>query len=247
MTWPASAHTIEPVPPASCRVQADGDVRDASAWQRQWTALHGAFRTGLESLFNAWARTFDGPATRLEVEASPLIGQGGVTWGWRRTAADEVVMRTQGMLEFIACALDVRLSGELAIGGARARVHAQAKGRCEWRMSIAQLGGEAAEGEDLKSAQRTWRFPYAVEVEPLASPDLVSVCAAPGVADQAIGAIVGECGLRPRADGAGHQWFFALRSEPLVATLQTTDPLLGSARHVRTLLPALVLVDWSAG
>jgi hypothetical protein len=30
-------------------------------------------------------------------------------------------------------------------------------------------------------------------------------------------------------------------------TLHTIDPVLGTARHVRTLLPALPLVDWSAG
>jgi hypothetical protein len=114
-------------------------------------------------------------------------------------------------------------------------------------MTIAQLGAEGPEGQELKSAQRTWRFPYAVAVEPLASADLVSLCAAPGATDVATGAIVGECGLRPRADGAGFHWFFALRTEPLVITLQTTDPVLGTARHVRTLLPAAVLVDWSAG
>src|SRR5206468_8888905 len=135
---------------------------------------------------------------------------------------------------------------ELAIGGARARVRAEAKGRCELRMSIAQLGAQAPEGQELKAAQRSWRFPYAVDVEPLASADLVTLCAAPGAADAPTGAIVGECGLRPRPDGAGFHWFFALRTEPLAITLQTTDPVLGSARHVRTLLPAAVLVDWSA-
>ena len=247
MTWPAADQTVEAAPPASCRLHADGAARECAAWQRQWVALHGVFRAGLETLFNAWVRAFDGQATRLEVEASPLVGQGGLTWGWRRTASDHVAMRTQGVLDFIACALDLRLSGELAIGGARARVRAEAKGRSELRMSIAQLGEDGPEGQELKSAQRSWRFPYMVDVEPLASADLVSLCAAPGAADAATGAIVGECGLRPRPDGAGFQWFFALRSEPLVVTLQTSDPVLGSARHVRTLLPASVIVDWSAG
>jgi len=247
MTWPAREQTVEAAPPASCRVHADGAARERSAWQREWVALNGVFRAGMEKLFNAWMRSFDGQATRLEVEASPLVGQGGITWGWHRTASDEVAMRTQGVLDFIGCALDLRLSGELAIGAARARVRAEAKGRCELRMSIAQLGAQAPEGQDLKAAQRSWRFPYAVDVEPLASADLASLCAAPGAADAATGAIVGECGLRPRPDGAGFHWFFALRTEPLSITLQTTDPVLGSARHVRTLLPAAVLVDWSAG
>jgi len=247
MTWPANDRTQEAAPPANCRLEADGAPREAPLWQRQWMSLHGAVRTGLETLYNAWVRAFDGQAVRLEVEASPLVGQAGFTWGWRRTAADQVAMRTQGVLDFIACALDLHLSGELSIGGARARVRAEVKGRTELRMTVAQLGVEAPEGQDLKSVQRTWRFAYAVHVDPLASPDLVTLCAAPGPGDVATGAITGECGLRPRADGTGFQWHFALRTEPLVVTLHTIDPVLGTARHVRTLLPALPLVDWSAG
>jgi hypothetical protein len=247
MTWPESDRTVEATPPASCRLQADGAPRDVPAWQRQWMALHGLFRTGMEKLFNAWGRAFDGQAVRLEVQASPLVGQGGLTWGWRRTGTDQVAMRTHGVLDFIACALELQLSGELAIGGARARVRAEVKGRSELRTPVAEPGGEGPEGQDLKAAQRNWRFLYVVAIEPLASPDLVTLCAAPGAADAATGAIVGECGLRPRPDAAGFQWFFALRTEPLVVTLQTADPVAGSARHVRTLVPALPLVEWSAG
>ncbi len=61
------------------------------------------------------------------------------------------------------------------------------------------------------------------------------------------GALVGECGLRPRADGAGQQWFFVLRIEPVAITVETADPLLGAARRVRNVFAAMTLVDWSAG
>jgi hypothetical protein len=53
--------------------------------------------------------------------------------------------------------------------------------------------------------------------------------------------------LRARADGAGHQWFFALRVEPVAVVLGVADPLLGSARISKSIFPAMSLVDWSAG
>ena len=246
LVLPANDQTVEVAVPATCRLQADGAPRDAALWQRRWVGLHGAFRDGMERLFNAWTRAFDGQATRLEVEASPLVGQAGVTWGWRRVDAANVAMRTHGVLDFIACALDLRFSGELTLGGARSRLRVSCKGRSELRMTLTQLGAEGAEGQDLKSAVRSWRFPFTLEIEPLASPDLVSLSAAPA-AEPALGALVGECGLRPRPDGGGFQWFFALRVQALSVTLQTADPIVGSGRHTRELLPALTLVDWSAG
>ena len=246
MLWPATDQTIEAAPVATCRLQADGAPKDAVPWQRHWIGLQAAFRAGMERLFNAWTRAFDGQATRLEVEASPLIGQAGVTWGWRRVEAANVAMRTQGVLDFIACALELRLAGELSIDGARSRLHVACKGRSELRMTVTQLGAVGPEGQDLKSAVRTWHFPFGLEVEPLASPDLVSLCAAPGV-EPALGALVGECGLRPRPDGAGFQWFFTLRVLAMSIALQTADPILGRGRHTRQLLPAMTLVDWSAG
>ena len=246
MSWPASEQTVEAAPLATVGLQADGAPCNAAAWQRQWIGLQAAFRGGMDRLFNAWVRVLDGQATRLEVEASPLVGQAGITWGCRRVDAETVAVRTEGVLDFIGCGLELSLSGELVIGGARSRIRVASKGRSELRMKLEQIGSAGVEGQDLKSAVRAWRFPFAVEVEPLASPDLVSLYAAAS-SEPALGAIVGECGLRPRPDGAGVQWFFALRVQPLTVVLQTTDPILGGARHVRELLPALTLVDWSAG
>jgi hypothetical protein len=247
MTWPVPDRTIEAAPPATCKLQADGASRDVPEWQRRWLTLHGAFREGMEKLFNAWTRAFDGQGTRLDVEASPLVGQGGVTWGWRRVDASSVAMRTEGVLEFIGCAIDLQMVGELAHGGARSRIRVACKGRSELRMTLAQVGEKGTEGQDLKAAQRTWRFPCTLEVESLASPDLVSLFPAPVTGDAPVGALVGECGLRPRPDAAGFQWFCALRTEPIVVTLQTVDPIVGSGRLVRELVPAMTLVEWSAG
>ena len=61
------------------------------------------------------------------------------------------------------------------------------------------------------------------------------------------GALVGECGLRVRADGGGQQWFFGLRAEPVTVVTEISDPVLGGARQTRKIFPAMTLVEWSAG
>lgn len=246
MLWPASAPAEAAVPGVTCSLERDGAPDDASAWQRAWVGLHTAFRSGLERLYNEWARVLDGQATRLEVEASPLVGQAGVTWGWRRTSASTVVMRTEGALDLLALSIELRLSGELVDGASRSRIRIHCKGRSEMRMTIAQLGDQAAEGQGLKAALRTWRFPFTLEIEPLAGIEPATLSAA-AVPSPIIGALVGECGLRVRADGGGQQWFFGLRNEPVTVVTEISDPVLGAARQTRKIFPAMTLVEWSAG
>jgi hypothetical protein len=244
MTWPPGDEAT--APPPACTLEADGAAADAVKWQRSWAELHAVFRRGMDRLYNEWVHALDGQAARLEIEASPLVGQAGLTWGWQRTAADVVRLRTQGALDLIACAIDLRLSGELAIGSARSRIRILCKGRTELRMTIAQLGGEAVEGQDLKSALRTWRYPFTLEIEPLAGAEPATLGASSGPVP-ITGALVGGCGLRPRPDAAGHQWFFSLRSEPVIVSTETADPMFGASRAVKNIFPALQLVDWSAG
>jgi hypothetical protein len=248
--WPAMAWpgTQEPLarPAASSTLEADGRTVDAAAWQRAWAGLHAAFRQGMERVYNEWNRALGDGGARLDVEASPLVGQAGLAWGWRRTSPSAVSMAIAGALDLLALAIDMRLSGELAEGAARARIELHCKGRSELRMTIAQLAGQGPDGHDLKSASRTWRFPFVLEIEPLvgSEPGTLSAAATPV---PITGALVGECGLRPRADGAGHQWFFALRLEPVSVSLGLADPLLGSARLTKKIFPAMSLVDWSGG
>jgi len=247
MQWPAPGGAAPAAASAlACRLEADGAARDATVWQRGWAGLQAQFRQGMEKLFNAWVRAVDGSSARLEVEAAPLSGQAGLTWGWRRTDASTVVMRTEGQLDLLACSLDLRLAGDIAIGEARARLALVAKGRSELRMAVAQLGEEAADGQGLDAVKREWRYPFALEVDTVAGGELATLHAGT-VAPAMLGAIAGECGLRPRPDGQGLQWYFALRLEPVTVALVNADPLLGASTHRRTLLPALPLVDWSAG
>jgi hypothetical protein len=245
MVWPAPAEAA-PAPTATCKLEKDGAPAEAAAWQQSWRGLHGAFRAGMERLYNEWARVLDNEASRLEVEASPLVGQAGVTWGWRRTSASTVVMRTEGALDLLALSIELRLSGELVEGPSRSHIRIHCKGRCELRTAIAQLGAKGLEGQDLKSVLRTWRFPFTLEIEPLAGAEPSTLSAAAGPMP-ITGALVGECGLRGRGDGGGVQWFFALRAEPVQIVSEISDPLLGGSRRTRKIFPALSLVDWSAG
>jgi len=245
MVWPAPPETAA-APAATCKLEKDGAPVDVATWQKSWRELQGAFRAGMERLYNEWAKVLDNPASRLEVEASPLVGQAGVTWGWKRTSANEVAMRTEGALDLLALSLELRLSGELVEGPAKARIRVHCKGRSELRMTIAQLGAKGQEGTDLKSVLRTWRFPFTLEMEPLAGAEASALTAASGPMP-ITGALVGECGLRGKSEGGGLQWFFALRAEPLTIVSAITDPVLGTTRRTRKIFPALSLVDWSAG
>jgi hypothetical protein len=233
-------------PAAVCKLEADGVARDASVWQRGWTGLQPQFHAGMEKLFNAWARQVEGNSARLEVEASPLVGQAALTWGWRRVEPGRVAMRTAGQIDLLACAIELRLSGELALGSARARVVLSCKGRSELRMPVEQLGDEADEDKSLAAVKRSWRFPFTLEVEPLAAGGLAMLNALTAP-EGTLGAIVGECGLRPRPDGKGQQWYFTLRVDPCTVTLACADPITGTSRRQRTLLAAAPLVDWGAG
>jgi hypothetical protein len=245
MHWPA---TGEPEAPtlASCRLEADGAPRDAQAWQKSWLGLRAAFAQGMEKLYNTWSRAMSGGAPRLEVQAELLSGQASITWGYRRIAPAKAELRVEGLVDMVAAVLDVHLSGELDIAGARARIHLSTKGRSELKMALSQLGAQADEDKMVDSAQRTWRFPFMLEVEPIASPELTTLSAAPAPVEL-LGAISGKCGLRPRPDAAGSQWFCSIALEPVTVVLVGRDPIVGAATHTLPLLPALPLLEWSAG
>jgi hypothetical protein len=63
----------------------------------------------------------------------------------------------------------------------------------------------------------------------------------------ATGAIVGEAGLRAKPGMGGVQLYLNLRIEAVATTLAIHDPVLGSSRQARPLLPAMTLLDWSLG
>ncbi len=82
-----------------------------------------------------------------------------------------------------------------------------------------------------------------LELDPIVTPDHVTLHpTAP-----ATGAIVGEAGLRAHPGGGGVQLYLRLRIEATATTLSIHDPVLGTSRQARPLLPAMTLLDWSLG
>lgn len=238
LAWPAEG-AAPPLAPTSCQLQADGQPLPAPAWLQAWQHLQPQARSGLEQLHNAWARAVSGTTGRLEAELAPLVGQAGMAWGWQHAADGAVVLQVQGAIDFTTLALDLRLTGDIDWDGARARVLLRAQGRSEWRANLAGLAA-------LDTAKTLWRHPFTLSVEAIATgqPATLSASTLP---EPLRGAVVGECGLRPRPDGRGHQWFYRLAIEAVNAALLHQDPITGTQRQQRELLPALTLIDWSAG
>ena len=239
MTWP-NADAVPP-PAAQVRLEADGAPRPAAPSQKAWTGLQAAMRAGLARLHQAFGKALEGEAPRLDVQAAALMGQAGLAWGWQRGEAG-VAMRVEAVFDWVACAIDLTLAGEMVQGAARARVRAVCQGRSEWRSSLDAQGDQL--GAALAGARCSWRFPIRLELDPLAGPGFATL--ALRAAPEAPAAIVGECGLRPLAGAPGWEWFFGLRVEPLALATTLADPLLGATQQSRPLLPALTLVDWSA-
>lgn len=245
LAWPAEG-VAPPPAEAACQLEADGHALPAPAWLKAWQGLQPLARAGLEQLFAAWARQMAGTSGRLEAELAPLVGQAGISWGWQHEADGAVALHAQGAIDFAALVLDLRLTGEIDWAGSRARVSLRAQGRSEWRMTLDQRGATAAEGQGLDQAKCSWRHPFVLGVEAIATGDPALLSAGP-LAEPLRGAVVGECGLRPRPDGRGQQWFYRLAIEAVHACLLKHDPLGGTQRQRRELLPALTLIDWSAG
>ena len=72
---------------------------------------------------------------------------GGRHLGLAAHVASSVEMRTEGALDLLALSIDLRLSGELVEGSARSRIRVLCKGRSELRMTVAQVGAKAQEGQ----------------------------------------------------------------------------------------------------
>jgi hypothetical protein len=230
-------------PPSTCRVECDGEARDARAWTACWQALHQRVGHGMEQLLNAWARVAAVEHPRLEATVTTLAGTSTLAWGYREDGVSNAFMRLEGQFDVVACTVDLTLSGELSDGPARARVRLRAQGRSELRGNIARQASTTGLDQALGSAVAQWRFPISIEVEPVAGAEMATLIAE-GPAVPA--ALVGSAGLRPRGDG-GCEWFFSLLLEQVSLGTRRIDPVIGSSSRSRPLLPALTLVDWSSG
>ena len=244
-TWPEAGG--EPaVPAARMRIERDGVALDASRWQQGLEALDRQLTTGLRRLATAWERESGVTEGRLQAEPRLLAGTAALTWGWADSPKGQAwppCFRIAGQMDLMACQLDLRFSGHLAWQGSSSRLSLHCAAfeplKAVWERNAA----DADALEALRSAQCSFRQPFVLALDVVAQPAAAVLCVAGAVG----GALVGCCGLRPRPDGAGLQWFATVDIEPVSVPLHWHDPLLGQQAFMQSLLPATRLVDWSLG
>jgi hypothetical protein len=245
LAWPESA-APPALPAAQVRLERDGAVLDATAWQAGFKALDEQLAEGLGRLASAWERTSGVTQGRLEAEPRFLSGQAAVTWGWAERPQGLLAapyMRIAGAMDLIACQLSLRFSGVLSLAGSLSRLglHCTASEPMQtaWERQPDDLDPQAL----LAGARAAFRQPFVLVVESAARDELAVLNAASLVT----GAVVGSCGLRMRPEGTGLQWFATVGIEPAHVVVQVHDPLLGREEIVHPLLPAMSLLDWSLG
>jgi hypothetical protein len=245
LSWPEAAASPS-LPATQLRLERDGTVIDAAAWQAGFQALDQQLLQGLGRLASAWERASGVTEGRLEVEPRLLCGSAAITWGWAERPQGLLAapyLRLAGAMELIACQLNLRFSGALSLGGSLSRLglHCAAAEplRCGWERQPDDADPLAA----IALAKASFRQPFVLVLESAARDDLAVLNAASLVT----GALVGSCGLRLRPEGSGLQWFATLGVEPADVVMQLHDPLLGQQELLHPLLPAMTLFDWSLG
>jgi hypothetical protein len=244
-----------PEPPAGApsaaavrfRLERDGKPADGSRWQAGLQDLDRQLAEGLGRLATAWERESGVHNARMAAEPSVMSGDAGITWGWAESASGMATAphhRMAGVIDLVACRLNLRLAGELALNGSLSRLVLHCGGRENLHIVFERKPGDTDLVAALAGAQTRFRHPFALQVESMVQADRPTLL---DVAGPVGGALVGSCGLRPRASGPGLQWFCSLVIEAVSATLLVHDPLLGRRSVVRPLLPAMTLLDWSLG
>ena len=229
-----------------CRVERDGASLDSAPLRLQFEdGLDGAIADGLKALAEAWLPVPGLASPSLDVTLGVLTGKAACTWGWRAAPAGldgRALMRLIAHLDMSACQADIQLGGELELAGTRSRLRLHVAGQAALRQRLAREAPEPPLADVMLPAAVSFRFPFLIDIEPLATEQGCLL----QLAGPVTGALVGEAGWRPNtAGGTGWEWFAGLRVEPVLLPLCITDPLLGSSTLVLPLLPALTLLDWS--
>ena len=230
---------------ARCRVERDGQALDATPWVATLQALDVALAEGLGRVLSAWERDSGVEQGRLTAEPVLMAGTAGLTWGWAEGPHGVLAaphLRVEGLLDLVVCQLNLQLWGQLLLGGSASRLRLHCSGRELLSAPLVRDASTDLAGM-LKPAQRAFRQPFFLQIEPLAHAGLALV----DIAGPVSGALVGSAGLRLRTDGPGLQWFISLAIEPVSVALRLHDPLLGQRALLHPLLPAIKLLDWSLG
>ena len=245
MSWPEE-HSTPALPAVRLRIERDGVTLDTVRWQAGLADLDRQLVEGLGRLASAWERESGVSNGLLQAEPRLLSGSAGISWGWAEGPQGLPSLpyyRVAGVMELVACQLNLRLSGTLALHGSLSKLTLHCAAAEPLKLSWQRKPADADLLAVLAPAQAKFRQPFVLELEALAQEELAMLGAASPVA----GALVGACGLRQRAEGSGLQWFAQLSIEPVAVKLQLHDPLLGQQDLVRPLLPAMKLLDWSLG
>lgn len=245
MSWPEE-HSPQPLPAPRLRLERDGVALDATRWQAGLADLDRQLVEGLGRLATAWERESGVSHGRLQAEPQVLSGSAGISWGWAEAPQGLPALpcyRVAGVMDLVACQLNLRLSGAFALHGSLSKLTLHCAAAEPLKVIWERKPADADLLAVLAPAQAKFRHPFVLELESLAQDELAVLGAASPVA----GALVGTCGLRQRPEGSGLQWFVQLSIEPVAVKLQLHDPLLGQQDLVRPLLPALKLLDWSLG
>jgi hypothetical protein len=236
LEWPQAGATADPKGRTACRIECDGHALPAVRWLDGWAELDRQIAGGLERLYTAWGRESGLERTTLQAEPALMAGDAGLAWGWtegRAGLADAPFFRVVGKLDLVACRLRLRLSGVLALGDSVSlltlQCHAEDRLQAAWETDRP----DAPMLPEQPTAQASFRLPFVLSIESIAVASGAMLEGGP-----ASGAVVGRCGLRPRPDGAGLQWFAQAAIEPVHAAFIVHDPLRGETSHVRCLLPA---------
>jgi hypothetical protein len=243
--WPETAAPV-PTPATQMRLEQDGVALDAGGWLAGFRALDEQLKQGLALLASAWERTSGVSASRLEAEPRLLCGSAGITWGWAERPQGLLAapyLRVAGAIDITACRLDLRFTGVLALGGSLSRLTLHCAAAETLQSQWERLPDDADLMAMLGHTKVAFRQPFVLVMESVARDELAVLNAASPVT----GALVGSCGLRPRGEGPGLEWFVTLAIEPVNVVMLLHDPLLGQQEVLHPLLPATTLVDWSLG
>lgn len=231
-------------PQVRCELECDGLPLDATHWQARLEDLDRQIADGWLRLAAAWQHQGGLDQPGMQVDATLMDGAASLSWGWAASAPDlaaPAYFRLAALLDLVACRLDLRLHGRLALAGSQSRLSLHCSLRHSLRLAFENLPGDAMPGPSTEVLQLRFSQAFVLAIEPVLVAGQAATVDALGLPT---GGLVGSCGLRQSTDGPGLQWFCRLAIEPVSVAVLLQDPLLGLQRRTLPLLPALSLLDW---
>lgn len=245
--WPDSRPQEQAAAPM-VRFERDGQaMASGSGWEAAWMALAPAAAQGVQAWHEALLKAEVLRTPRIDLLPQLMYGNWAWTWGMREHMSEGVsaaFLRAQGIVRLMACAAQLDVAGDLIVLGALARIRLHAQGEAPLHADVLLESPEDDLAAALVGVKTSWRFPFSLDLESVVQPGGAVLCEAPG---SQLGALVGEAGLKPRADGQGWAWFCTLKLEPALLAVRAMDPMRGHTVIEQPLWPATTLLDWCAG